>query len=195
MYIILGDKLTWKEHLDHVNTKLCKSVGILNKLKHILSIDCLVKLYNSFVLPHLNYCNLIWGAASQSALSKVVITQKRAIKMVLKVPRNTPTDTIFTKSKLRTVGGINRVQTSVFMYKYEYGLLPSGFHAKYTKNEVIHGHNTRQAILYHLPQIGTNRFKTSLYYRGPKIWNCLPNYLREIQTLPAFKSQIKQFFI
>lgn len=191
----IDDKLTWKQHIDHVNSKLCKSIGILNKVKSIISTHCLLKLYKCLVLPYINYCNIVWGSVSPSTKLKVVTTQKRAIKLALKVPRTTPTSVIFEKSNLKTIDGINRIHTAIFMYKYECGLLPSGFDNKYEKNQDVHNYNTRQAALYHIPKSRTNRFKTGMLCRGPIIWNSLPSNIRQVQPLSLFKSQIKKFFL
>ena len=83
--------------------------------------------YNTFVLPHINYCNIVWGAAYPSSLNKLCITQKKALKVALKLPRNTPSSTVFTETKVLTIGGINRVQTCTIMCKEHSNLLPNSY--------------------------------------------------------------------
>jgi len=190
----IDDKLTWKPQLECINNKMNKCIGILRKVRGVLSSSSLIKLYNSFVLPHINYCNILWGSVPPTVIKKLVITQKKAIKIALKVPRTTATETIFSQSKLKTIGGIHKIQVSIFMYKYENNLLPKCFCNKYSKINSLHQYDTRQKDLYYHELCCTNRFKSSLYYKGPKLWNTLPTYLREVVSLDVFKARVKEFF-
>ena len=40
-------------------------------------------IYNSIVLPYLNYCNHIWGNTYKSHLSKLYILQKKAARIII----------------------------------------------------------------------------------------------------------------
>jgi len=191
----IDERLSWKCHIEYVNKKLNKCLGILRKVKRVLSTTCLIKLYNAFILPHINYCNIVWGSASLTTMNKLVITQKRAIKLALKVPITTATNSIYEQSKLKAIATIHRIQISIFMYKYNQNLLPSGYCNKYSKIETRHCYNTRQKDLYCHALLCTNRYKTSLSYKGPKTWNALPECLRSIESLEMFKQKIKAFFV
>ena len=58
--IQLSQSLKWKTHQNHVSLKLTKTIGILNRLKHELSLSILKTIYNTLFLPHLNYGILLW---------------------------------------------------------------------------------------------------------------------------------------
>ena len=36
-------------------------IGILNRLKYVLPLGIKIMLYNSLILPHINYCIMAWG--------------------------------------------------------------------------------------------------------------------------------------
>ena len=57
----LGEQLNWKKHIDKMSIKCSKTVGILNKLKLILPINIKILLYNTLLIPHMNYCLMAWG--------------------------------------------------------------------------------------------------------------------------------------
>ena len=76
----IDDKLTWRNHIDHVNNKINKCIGIFYRLRRAFTRKWLTKLYNAQVLPHLNYCNIIWALVSPTVLNKLYVTQKRALK-------------------------------------------------------------------------------------------------------------------
>jgi len=52
--IIVDNKLTWENHIKHINTKLTKSNAFLVKLRHYVNEKIMKNLYNAFVQPHLD---------------------------------------------------------------------------------------------------------------------------------------------
>ena len=57
----INHNLTWKSHISQISLKISRIIGILNKLKKELPIFILKLLYDTLILPHLNYCVCIWG--------------------------------------------------------------------------------------------------------------------------------------
>ena len=62
--ITIDSQMTWKKHTDNVSNKCSGVIGTLNRIKHILSTRPRVLLYNSLILPHINYCIMAWGYQS-----------------------------------------------------------------------------------------------------------------------------------
>ena len=58
--VIINKLLNWNNHIDHISLKISRVIGILTRL-HTVSIDVLHLLYNSLLLPHINYSLLVWG--------------------------------------------------------------------------------------------------------------------------------------
>ena len=56
--------LTHVQEYIHVCKKLSKSISIIKKVKNILTSDTLKTLYNSLILPYINYCCQVWGNTS-----------------------------------------------------------------------------------------------------------------------------------
>ena len=59
--LTISDNLEWKNHVQKIANKCSRTIGILNKLKHILPANISLILYNSLVLPQFNFCILAWG--------------------------------------------------------------------------------------------------------------------------------------
>jgi len=60
-----------------------KDIDILKKESQLLSTYVLLQLYNTLVLPYLNYCNMIWTAASETLLNKLQVLQKRLFELLI----------------------------------------------------------------------------------------------------------------
>ena len=56
-------------------------------------------LYKSMILPYLNYCNLVRASSYKTSLQRIVILQKRVIRIVNKSDYCAHTDPIFKKLK------------------------------------------------------------------------------------------------
>ena len=80
--VFLDDNLTWKPHISLLASKLSKSIGIIHKSRFFLSTQSFRTLYNSMILPYLYYCNLAWGGTYKANLQRIVILQKRALRIV-----------------------------------------------------------------------------------------------------------------
>ena len=60
--ILIDNKLNFKQHIQLVESKIAKLVGILNKLRHIFPSSALLLIYFALVHPHLLYGLPIWGS-------------------------------------------------------------------------------------------------------------------------------------
>ena len=72
--------LSWKPA---VCDKVSKVIGVLCKARRYLPLDTLKTLYNSLVLPYINYCSLIWASAYASCLGPLYVHQNKAIRILL----------------------------------------------------------------------------------------------------------------
>ena len=84
--VFLDDNLTWKPHISLLASKLSKSIGLTSRSRFFLSTQSLRTLYNSMILPYLYYCNLAWGDTYKANLQRIVILQKRALRILNTLP-------------------------------------------------------------------------------------------------------------
>lgn len=55
--VILNSKLNFKAHIKEHLKKACANASALRRLRKFSSKDVMVRLYNGYVLPHLEYCS------------------------------------------------------------------------------------------------------------------------------------------
>ena len=53
--VLIDKRLLWAEHIHHVNLKLSKGIGILCKLRHLVSEHMLRYIYFTIIQPHIDY--------------------------------------------------------------------------------------------------------------------------------------------
>ena len=171
--IVIDDQLTFKDHIAHVSSKVAKGIGIICKARNVLNKDSLLSLYYAFIYPHLSYCNQIWGNIPITTLNKLVVLQKRAVRIICGVHPRTHTGPLFEELKILNMQKMNRYLVGQMMYRYHRGELPDVFSSFFTYNRSVHRYGTRQSNHMHLPKFKTGLGIRSLAYWGAKIWNCI----------------------
>ena len=75
--VIVDQKLNLIEHNSFVKNKISKGIGIMYKARRHLDKKSLLKLYYSYIYPHLTYCIEVRGCAAKSHLQSLFILQKK----------------------------------------------------------------------------------------------------------------------
>ena len=79
--VTLDEALTYDEHRFEIRNKIFKNIGILYKLRSVLPETHLFMLYNSLILPYINYCNIVWTGVGTSKLNRIHKLQKKALRI------------------------------------------------------------------------------------------------------------------
>ena len=143
------------------------------------------------ILPHISYCNIIWGNCPNIYINKILLLQKRALHAITNSHSRTPSKPLFEKLKILSIYDINKLQTALFMYNYFNGLLPPLFTNLFSKNMDYHQYNTRDSAKIRLPFLRYETSRRSLLYAGPKHWNSLNHELKICPSLANFKYKYK----
>ena len=125
--IIINNQLNWKNHLDHICTKVSKNIGIILKARRVFDKRTLLSLYYSLIYPCLTYCIQVWGSTYQTHLSKLVILQKKIVRIIHGVPPRTHTEPLFSELNILKVSNLYKYSIALFMYKLNYSKLPDIF--------------------------------------------------------------------
>ena len=189
--VTIDEYLSWKAHITNVALKVSRGVGILSKLKYIIPQNVLMLLYNSIILPHLSYCNIVWGNSYLSHLNKIKLLQKKAIRIITYLEYNCPSNPLFINMKVLPIHQLITLNTLIFMYNFHIGHLPQIFKSLFVINSSVHSHNTRQRILLHKPPVRTTHALNSFKNVGISKWNNLSPDIRSSTTLTRFKKLCK----
>ena len=62
--VFIDVRLTWKNHIQHIKSKISRGLGVLFKARQVLNSATLLTLYYTFIYPYISYCIEIWGSAA-----------------------------------------------------------------------------------------------------------------------------------
>ena len=146
--VILDEHLSWKPQIAHVANKISKSIGIIFKSSFYLFKESMRTLYFSLVYPYLYYCNLVWASAYQSNLYRIILLQKRVVRILGGCSFDAHTDPIFKELRILKFHHICSLQIGQFMFSYKLGLLPTNFDSFFILNKDVHSYSTRNANFF-----------------------------------------------
>ena len=121
------------------------------------------------VYPYLTYCVSVWGSTYQSNLNRIIILQKKIIRIISKVSFDAHTSVLFREQEILKLSDIYLYQIGKFMYLFKRGLLPNYFGDMFTLASQIHSYNTRNSSLFYIPHCRTNVRKFSIRFQGPTV--------------------------
>ena len=123
--IIVDNTLSWKYQIDHVCNKISKSFYLIAKARKVLDTNSLIQLYYSFVYSYIQYGTIVWGTANANILNKVIVLQKKIIRMICGLRRREHTSPLFKKHKILKLEDIYKFKICSTVFKITIGDLPN----------------------------------------------------------------------
>ena len=190
--VFIDSKLTWSSHIIHTSKKVSKSIGILNKLKNILDEPTLLNFYNSLVHPYLMYCHIIWGKCSSTNMKKLIVLQKKSVRIITNSVFLAHTDPLFSRLKILKVQDLFNYLCCILIFKLIHDQCPHSFSSAINLHRVSHNVNTRSNLRkYFVPFCRTTMKQRSLAYVLPKLCNefFLPFDLNSCTSITQLKKK------
>ena len=100
--VIIDNKLSWVNHIDHVNIKLSKEIGLLARLRQFVSENTLKNLYNVLIQPHIDYELILWGNALDAHSHKISVNLNTAVRIMQFKNRHESAGPLFKQFKFST---------------------------------------------------------------------------------------------
>ena len=192
----IDNKLNWKAHITQISNKISKSIAILRFLRYCYPQNVLKMIYMSLIYSHINYCNLIWGAAEDGIIEPLFLLQKKAIRIITQSHYLEHTAPLFENLKLLTVYQVYKLNCSLFIYKCLKCNYTPEFKEKIQRNSYYYDYNTRNRDLFRISQIIRLRIcQRSFLNTAVEIWNSLDSVMKSFNSIPLFKSKMKKLLL
>ena len=189
-------ELKWTDHINKVKTKISQLLGIVGRASSILGGNSIRTLYNGIVLPHLQYCLIVWGdfvgGRNKTLSSSLLKFQKRFVGMVAQAKGRYHSDPLFAKFGMLKIDDLYRQQLRTYAWQFWNGCLKRGQSIMFHRTTECHGYATRSAgsgIAIETKDQG------SIKYRLPKEWSLTSEELKTCRSINAFKTRSKKQFL
>ena len=191
----IDNVLSWNLQTDSISKKLVFIISRLSRLKPVLPSQTLMYIYSSIIQPKIDYAISIWGYTTAHNIHKVQRLQNRAAGIL-----TGNFDYVNTRGidLVKNLGLMNVTQRRdyfmlIMMFKSIHGLVPDYICDEITMQRDITVRTTRSAVNnnVHVPYIILECCKNAFAYRGPVLWNALPENIKKCETLNCFKKCVK----
>ena len=195
--VFVDNNLTWSGHVKHVTKKITSNIWLLSKIKAFLSKEHRVQFYKSYIQPHIDFCNIVWGSTSEANKMMIYRLQKRACRVILDYNVDDSTEAMKSLN-------IHSIYDRVFLRKAKF--MFKVFHEKapvyITENFKLRSNVNTSIVLrsataqcYVPPKPSTEAFKQSMRYSGCMVWNCLPETIKKADTLGSFHNRCVKWLL
>ena len=156
------------------------------KIRHFIPSSTSLNIYRSLVQPYLTYGIAVWGQAAPTKLEKILILQKRALRLIHSKPFRFHAVPLFKLSNVLPLNLLYFKTIWLIMHDVCNNVTPLIVSNLFTYSSKLHHHNTRFSAAgnFYLKHSRTDHMKNSFLRIGAKIWNSISGSDR---ALPKYK--------
>lgn len=181
--IVLDADLSWRSQIDIICKKLNQAYFAIIQMKNVCEKTGLLNIYYSLAYSHISFSIMCWGSATER--DRVFICQKKLIRLIFNLKPGDSCVQTFKSNKLLTT-------PSIYIYKC-LCFVKRNLHL-FKTNSSYHNYNTRRNDLV-LPPHNSTLYEKSPSYLCIKLYNSLPEEIKNTQNFNSFKAKIKNVLV
>lgn len=179
--LAIASTLDWQQHITNVVSKLNQAIYVLINIKKICNnIETLKMLYFAYFNSHVNYGLLFWG--SDTNARRILLLQKKALRIIMNLSPRESVRHHFKAIGIPTIFNQYIQVASTYIHENR---------DKFHTNSEIHTYNTRYPQYIRCDLAKSSKFYNSYISIGIKIYNALPNPLKNDSR--SFKLRVQEF--
>ena len=125
--ILIDRNLKFQEHIEYLLKKLGKHIGVISRLRHFVSRSVLLKYYNFYVKPVLQYNILIYGGNTFANLDKLNAYHCKLFRLILFKKKTAKVDNDFLRYDILSVTQLYFYELIKFSFRSVRGELSCEF--------------------------------------------------------------------
>lgn len=202
--IIIQDNLKHNQTITNIIGKIWPFIHSLKFANKLLSTKILKSLYYTHAYPHLIGCISIWGTSDtkKQYIHPLARIQKKIIRLIMRVPPRTHTRPLMKQLDILDIYNLYTLRVGAEMHPFIYQdsqLNRPQHNHNYIPVSHIHEYPTRysQQGQHYIPA-RSSRTRTPTHRidhtteRNTRVWNSIPEQIRNIQSVKPFKTALKQ---
>ena len=97
--VMLGEHISWTDHVRTVENKIAKNIGSLYRVSQFFNEDSLKTVYFSYIHSYVNNADIAWTSTYATKLKKVYLKQKHAARIAFNKDKLTHSNPLFENLK------------------------------------------------------------------------------------------------
>ena len=203
----IQSNLKWNDHVAHISRKISGFMGPMLKCSNVLPPETRLKLYYSYVYPHLILYNSIWcdyNRTSNYLFKHIQILQNKFIRTIFKEQyfynnvdstgnKLIHTEDLYKNHKILNLAQINRNEIASITHR----ILHKNINIDITirRNSEMHSYPTRNLNDIHLFKTKQNSHKIPFINKAALTYNSLPHEIKDTTNQVKFKILLKNYIL
>lgn len=181
--IIIDEFLKWNTHINYLSKKLNKVIYAFRIIHKYINENVKKVLYYANFESLLRYGIIFWGISS--SVQSIFVSQKRIIRVLLNMGFRDSCRGKFRELGVLTVYGLYLLECLLYLHRNK---------TEFLKNNTNFTYNTRTVDIT-FPQHKLSLSEKNPSYMCIKIFNKLPQNMKNIENYKIFKAKTKKFLI
>ena len=195
--VTMSSDLRFKSHVNQILLKFNRTLSPLYPIASMLPRQILLKIYNTYVRPHLDYCDAIFdGHLTVADKARLEKAQNRAARLITATPRRTPTAGLLAELGWTSLEIRRRKHKLQLYHKIKFDKSTPTFIADIIPDsrqlESERNLRSTQRNLLTVPMAKSSTFARSFIPATTKLWNEIPNQLRQETSHKLFKKGLSE---
>ena len=193
--LTLDSMLNGKSMVESILAKINNKLKFLYRKQRFLNKDLRRLLCNSLIQPHYDFACCSWyPLLTKNLKDRLQVSQNKCIRFCLNLSNRASID----NSKFKEINWLpveKRYEQCVctLIYKYFHNNVPGYINDIFTVNKTRY--NTRNSNMLKRPLCKTSNGMKAISYLGPKLWDNMPIYLKQKESISCFKHGFKRFIL
>lgn len=181
--IEIDSDMSWKPHIQKLSNKLSSFTYALYNLKKVTDFKTALSAYYAYAHSRLSYGIILWGNCTD--ICDVFVLQKKCIRILTNIDQMESCRPLFKEHKIMTLTSIYIYESCKFVRKNN-----NLYSAVKTIKRNDRGLNTLIQPFSKLKLVTSGPHSMVI-----KIYNHIPNNIKNIDSITHFNNQLKQFLI
>ena len=195
--VYIDSKLKFKDHIEHIESKLSQLAGVAYRLKYKLNLSAARNMYYACVYSIISYDIVVWGGVSlcSQRCSGLNRLHQRIVKNMFS--RFLPLDAgcIFKYFRILKLSDIYKFRAATYMYKMlNKNQYPTLFNSIDVRSST-HRYPTSSSNSYVVPFPRTEGLRGNYPHQFIVIWNDVPESIKELGSFGSFKNKFIEYLI
>ena len=194
--LTITSNMSYHIHINNVANKISRFVGTFYCLSRVLPRVILLKLFPTFVMPHILLHVELWGASPTVHIRKIEVKMNVLLRTILRTRYEggipvLGTNEMYRQLGLLKFGNIFKVRIYKFLVSLLYGFYPEFYDLILRPYLTSHNYRTRN-IGFRCPLVLCEVERRGLSYQLVKLNNDIPDRFRDL-GIKSLKCMVKDF--